>query len=548
MNANKNNVDKEIKNVVMYCRTSSNLQADNFSLDGQSTSITEYCVRNKFNILNSYVDACLSGTTTNNRTSFQQMLNDIKTNEIHAIVVYKLSRISRNMQDLVNIVNFLKECNVHLISIEDNIDTSTPMGMTFLYLIGAFAEMDRENIISNCKMGMKERALNGLWNGGRVIGYKSNSQKQLDIVDDEAEIIKMIFDLYANENWGYKKIACYLNSHGYKTLKDCSWSIYSIKQIIDNPIYTGFIRWGQYVDWAKNRRKGKNNDYQLIKGEHTPIIDMKTWEKSQAIRQVNKAKFTKIYEGDFILTGLLKCPKCGASMISHRVNKRNKPNEFYRYYQCSNFFNKGTSICSSNLINADVAEMYVLDNLNELIQSKEVIDSILQKAINKNDVDIAPTKKKIKVLENGLIKVELKKKENLQLQFEDKISFDILNQQLTFLKDKENEISKQLNILKSELNNLSYSPNIDTNYIINTLKNFNNIFYHSTVEQKKSLLHSLIESISINNGESPKERTINKIKLYFEPVDVQAQNLTKKFATTYDTVHRTVSKKAYTSP
>ncbi|MDI9210504.1 recombinase family protein [Clostridium butyricum] len=106
---------------------------------------------NKFNILTPYVDACLSGTTTKNRTSFQQMLNDIKTNEIHAIVVYKLSRISRNMQDLVNIVNFLKECNVHLISIEDNIDTSTPMGMTFLYLIGAFAEMDRENIISNCK-------------------------------------------------------------------------------------------------------------------------------------------------------------------------------------------------------------------------------------------------------------------------------------------------------------------------------------------------------------------------------------------------------------
>ncbi len=537
MNANKNNVNKEMKNVFMYCRTSSILQADNFSLDGQSTAITEYCVRNKFNILDSYVDACLSGTTTNNRTSFQQMLSDIKNSKIHAIVVYKLSRISRNMRDLVNIVNFLKECNVHLISIEDNIDTSTPMGMTFLYLIGAFSEMDRENIISNCKMGMKERALNGLWNGGRIIGYKSNSQKQLDIVDSEADIIKMIFDLYANKNWGYKKIACHLNIQGYKTLKDCSWSIYSIKQIIDNPIYAGFIRWGQYIDWAKNRRKGKNTNYQLIKGEHTPIIDMKTWEKSQAIRQVNKDKFTKIYEGDFILTGLLKCPKCGASMISHRTKKRNKPNEFYRYYQCSNFFNKGTSICTSNLINADVAEMYVLDKLNELIQSKEVIDSILQKVINKNDIDIAPVKKKIKVLENELIKVELKKKENLQLQFEDKISFDILNQQLTFLNDKENEISTQLNILKSELNNLSYSANIDTNDIINTLKNFNDIFYHSTVEQKKSLLHSLIESISINNGETPKERTINKIKLYFEPVDVQAQNLTKKFATTCDTVH-----------
>lgn len=179
----------------------------------------------------------------------------------------------------------------------------------------------------------------------------------------------------------------------------------------------------------------------------------------------------------------------------------------------------------------------LLDKINELVQSKEVIDSILQKTINKNNIDIAPIKKKIKLLENELIKIDLKKKENLQLQFEDKISFDILNQQLTFLKDKENEISPQLNILKSELNNLSYSATIDTKHIINTLKNFNDISYHSTVEQKESLLHSLIETISINNGETTKERTINKIKLYFEPVDVQAQNLTKKFATTYDRVH-----------
>ncbi|GAB6168816.1 hypothetical protein JCM1393_12760 [Clostridium carnis] len=434
-----NTEQNKIKNVVIYCRTSSNLQADNFSIDGQTSVIKEYCKRNKFNIVGAYIDECKSGTTTKNRLEYEKMINDIKNNckEIDAIVIYKLSRISRNMADMVNIVSLLESYNVNLISVEDNIDTSSPMGKTIFYLIGAFAEMDRENIVSNCKMGMKERATKGLWNGGRSIGYKSNSEKQLEIIDSEAEIVRLIFDLYANKNWGYKKIACHLNVRGYKTIKDSTWSIQSIKQIIDNPIYIGLIRWGQYVDWAKKRRKGKKNDYQLIKGEHLPIIDIKTWEKAQAIRQVNKDKFTKIYEGDFILTGLLKCPQCGASMISHRVKKQNRINEFYRYYQCSNFFNKGTTICKSNLIYADIAEKYVLDRLNELVQSKEVINCILKKMKNNNENEIAPIKKKITLLEKELLKVELKRKENLQLQFEDKISFDTLNSQLLFLKSRD---------------------------------------------------------------------------------------------------------------
>lgn len=533
------NTNNKNKNVVIYCRTSSNLQADNFSIDGQTSVIKDYCRRNNFNIVGTYIDECKSGTTTKDRFEYEKMINYIKNNhnEVHAIIIYKLSRISRNMSDLVNIVSLLESYDVNLISIEDRIDTSSPMGKTMFYLIGAFAEMDRENIVSNCKMGMKERAMKGLWNGGRAFGYKSNSQKQLEIIDTEAEVIKIIFNLFANENWGYKKIACYLNTRGYKTLRGSSWSIFSIKQIIDNPIYIGYIRWGQYIDWAKKRRKGKNENYQLIKGEHCPIIDMETWEKAKSIRDINKSKFTKIYEGDFLLTGLLKCPKCGASMISHRTKKRNKPNEFYRYYQCSNFFNKGTSVCTSNLINADYAENYVINKINKIINSDEVINCILNKVKNNSQKELAPLKKKISTLENDLIKIDKKKQLNLQLQFEDKIDFNILNEQLTFLNTKENEIMSQLSMLKLDLDKLCIPDTFNNDTIIDILKNFNAVFYQSTIQQKKALLNSIIETISINDSNNIKERTINKITLYFEPVDIQVQNINKKFATTCDTVH-----------
>ena len=125
----------------------------------------------------------------------------------------------------------------------------------------------------------------------------------------------------------------------------------------------------------------------------------------------------------------------------------------------------------------------------------------------------------------------------MENHFNDLISSEDYNTGLKFLREKEDKITTQINITKNEISQLSSFQCIDTEKVINILKNFNNIFVNATIEQKKSLLRSIIDSISVNKGKTTKDRTINKIKLHFEPVDVQAQKINKKFATTYDTVH-----------
>lgn len=538
--------NKEIKNVIMYCRTSSELQADNFSIAMQKNAIKDYCNKHNYNLIGEYIDECKSGTSTNNRTDFHRMLEDIKNNPtISAVLIYRISRISRSLADTVNTIQLLDHYNVNLISTEDNLNTGDMFGRTIVYILGTFAELDRNNIVSTCRSGMMQRSKEGLWNGGRVFGYRSNSKKELEIVPEQAKVIQQIFNLYSNENWGYKKIACYLNSCNHKTLKGGDWSIQSIKQILDNPIYAGYIRWGQYVNWRKTNRKGKNDNYQLTKGIHLPIIDDNTWKKTQDLRKVNKNKFPKLYEGDFILTGLLKCPNCGASMISHRTKKRNKVNEFYRYYQCSNFFNKGATVCKSNLINADIAEKYVLDKINELINSEEIIKSLISKLNKKTSFDIAPLNKKLSSLEKNLREIELNKLEAYKQKSLNIIDFKTLNDYIKFLIDEENKLTLEINTIKSSISQLTSYNNIDTQKIITILQNFNDIFKSATIQQRKSLLHSIIDSISIHKGNTIKERTINKIKLHFEPVDVQAQKINKKFATTYGTVLRYTSKGCY---
>lgn len=129
-----------------------------------------------------------------------------------------------------------------------------------------------------------------------------------------------------------KKIAVALNKECIKTRNGKHWSINSIKTIINNPLYAGYIRWGLMNDWDKKRRKGKTDNFVLVKGLHTAIISEETWETAISISKSKAHTPSKVFEGDYILTGLLKCPTCGASMISHRIKKRD--GSFYRYYQC----------------------------------------------------------------------------------------------------------------------------------------------------------------------------------------------------------------------
>lgn len=386
-------------------------------------------------------------------------------------------------------------------------------------------------------MGMKQRASEGKWNGGVVYGYKSNENTELIIVEKEADVIRRIFELFTNESYGFKKIASYLNVKGIKTMRSSTWSINAIKQIIDNPIYAGYIRWGQHQDWSKKRRRGKQDEYVISKGIHIPIISEDIWEKSRKIRDARGQASEKVYEGDFLLTGLVRCPECGASMISHRTKKSKSSNQYYRYYQCSSFFNKGKAVCNSNLIRAGEAEEYVLNRIKELVNSQEIVDAIIKKIESTNNIDTTHIEKELKNLKKELKNIIDRKTETLELEYENKIDINTLNQRLTFLDNKEKEVNNKINSIENELTAIENEVKINPTAIRTILENFIGIFSKSNIEKKKLLLKSLIESISITKGDSSRNRKIDKIKLYFEPQEVEALNFKKKFATTCDTVH-----------
>lgn len=141
------------------------------------------------------------------------MLNDISSGSVEAdyVLVFKLSRFGRNAKDILNSLTYIKRYGVNLICKEDGLDSSTSMDKMMITILGAVAEMERENILAQTMLGREEKAKQGGWNGGFApYGYELSDGK-LHIKEDEAAIVRLVFDKFVNGGMGYSTIAGYLN-------------------------------------------------------------------------------------------------------------------------------------------------------------------------------------------------------------------------------------------------------------------------------------------------------------------------------------------------
>ena len=221
------------KKCVIYIRVSSERQVQGYSLEGQKRYLKEWAEFEGMTVSEIYVEPGKSGKSITGREVFQKMLNDISTGQVDVdyVVVFKLSRFGRNAKDILNSLTYIKRYGVNLICKEDGLDSSTSMGTMMITILGAVAEMERENILAQTMLGREEKAKQGGWNGGFApYGYELIDGK-LHIKEDEAPIVELIFDKFVNGGMGYSTIAGYLNrqcipkppsrnSHGRKNIPE----------------------------------------------------------------------------------------------------------------------------------------------------------------------------------------------------------------------------------------------------------------------------------------------------------------------------------------
>ncbi|SET24177.1 site-specific DNA recombinase [Oceanobacillus limi] len=515
----------EIKKVAIYCRVSTEEQAsEGYSIDAQLDTLRQYAKLYGWDVSDEYIDEGISGKSIKGRPAMQRLVSDIEKNKFQAVLVWKISRLSRNMLDTLVLLDKFEEYNVKFISYSENFDTGSPIGRLVLQLMASIAEMERNTLSENVKLGMKQRALQGEWNGGIVFGYDS-IEKELIINQKESNVIQLIFDQYAKGK-GLKAIANYVNKQGYRTKKDRYFSINGIATILDNPIYNGKISWLKVENWDTKRRKGKNPNPILVEGKHEAIISDELWNIVQTRRKSKSFKQRQSNE-PFLLSSILRCPDCGQGMVPSitTYTRKDGTKRKHRYYVCSDFHNKGSSACRANSIKAYNAESTTIEKIQELINNKEEF-ALKINSLNNNSVN--STKEIQSELKNVDIRIiELKELQDKYFEAYEQNLFpvDILQERLKDVSEEKSTLEQRKNELSTKLSSIDTKV-IQPDLLHVLLRKFTETYERSSRNKQKQLLQLLIESISIFQPKD-KTRVVDTIELDFDFTEV---NISKTFA------------------
>ncbi|MCX0375994.1 recombinase family protein [Clostridium perfringens] len=513
-------IEKRRKIIAIYCRVSTDEQAEfGYSIDEQKRLLEEWCKANDYIIYKCYSDRGISGKNIKDRPALKELLSDAKEGKFDMVISWKINRVSRKLEDVLKIVNILEKNNITFKSYSEPFETDTPAGRMQFQMMALIGEFERGTIAQNVKMGMIAKAKSGNWCGGRVLGYdlvpnnspeeEKKGKNKLEINEKEAEIVRFIFNEYSKGK-GYKAITNKMNKLGYKTKKGNNFSVGSIRDILTNPVYIGEIRYNVRQNWSEKRRRNINPNPIRVKGKHEAIIDRELWDKVQLILESKKGKPSRIYDGEYPLTGILRCPKCGAGMVISRTTNTLADGTKKRiaYYCCGNWKNKGTSVCNSNTIRVDKANEYVFKKIEELVSNEAMIKAVV-KNINKERKDkVKPAKRLLGDIDKELEKLD-KRKRKIFEAYED----DILTKEE--FQTRKDELNEKIRILEEEkkplLNTISdeVSEDIPYEFIKDILMNFSKILNSSVSrEQQKKLLHMIISEITMNES-----REIESIKL-----------------------------------
>lgn len=399
----------EKKKAVGYIRVSTTEQADKgYSLDAQTQTIREYCFRENLDLKHVYADRGKSGKSIKGRDEMQRLLEDAEQGDYDCVVVWKISRVARNLVDLLEIVNLLQKKNIAFYSISEQFQVDTSSGRFMLQIMAATNEMERNQIAENVKLSMTKLSHEGFWMSGKApLGFDNielpNEKKGLAINEKEAKIVQLIF-LEASKGKGYRSIANQLNRIGHKTKFDNSFSSVAVRDILKNPVYIGKIRYNKYEKWSDKRRNGLSKNVFTVDGKHEGFIEKVLWEKVQHKLALSSKNPAWNHRGASVLTGILKCPECGSPMAINNVTNTLKDGtkKKIRYYSCSQFRNKGAAVCHANSIRADTADEQVASKLSRVIQQPEILDAVIENMNKKMNEEKEPLEQKRRSIQSEI--------------------------------------------------------------------------------------------------------------------------------------------------
>ena len=491
--------------IAAYMRVSTEEQVDGFSLDAQRHELTQAFASRPHEQWLEYTDAGKSAKSISGRPALQRLIGDAKKGRVQQVVVLRLNRLTRNLKDLLTILQIFQDHDVELFSVHEEIDMNSTMGKITLQMIGAVAELERAQIAENVKMSMQQWQRAGNWNAGNnVLGYQWDIEsKTVSVVPEEADIVMQIFDWYV-QGLGYKAIANRLNERGTKTKKGTAFHINSVRSILQNVNYIGKIRYDSAGVEGNTISKETT-------GPQQAIVDNDVWQQAQGRLQTN-TKTETTNTRHYWLTGLLKCPQCQGPMISRRMNRVRKTlgkTDTYHYYTCATYQNVGASACKSNLISADEMETWFFEQLQELFTKPKWLTAILSWVNRK--IDLAqPNPVEVHEWKAKLLELEDQQKKLYQAFESEQIDDEVFIQHIQQLMQEKEYANKQYLQLQSKYAEMSI-PKLTEEQVRSILRQLREVMKMATMDEQKRWFQLLIEKITV-----PEDRNIQGAMIHFK--------------------------------
>lgn len=522
--------------VYTYTRVSTAMQVDGYSLEAQETRMKAFADFNNYEIVGKYEDAGKSGKSIEGRIQFGQMMEDIKSGKdnVSFVLVFKLSRFGRNAADVLSTLQIMQDFGVNLICVEDGIDSSKDAGKLMISVLSAVAEIERENIRVQTMEGRIQKAREGRWNGGFApYGYCLVDGK-LEINEEEAEAIRVIFEQYTTTDTGANGISKYLENHGIRKLqrqngKNPLFDAHLIRLILKNPVYCGKIAYGRR---RMEKVHGTRNDYHLVEqdnylladGLHEGLVSEDVWQAAQVKLLAQAKKYEHVNRGQnertHLLTGIVKCPICGAGMYANKSIKYRKDGTKYKdffYYGCKHrSMQRGRKCDYKKQIRKELLDDAVAEVIVKLVSNPKFA-AMMQEKINMK-VDTAAIDQEIANYEKQLrhsyfIKSKLMEEID-SLDPDDRHYINRkadLDDRLYKMYDKIEEIESQLVTARVKKQAIEANKLAGDN-IYKVLIYFEKLYTAMNEAERRQLIEALISEIQIYEDRQPNGQWLKSIK------------------------------------
>ena len=457
--------------VCFYARVSTDKDERLHSLQSQISFFNDY-ISNvpDWEFVGSYIDEGISGTSVNKREEFLRMTRDAKRHKFDLILTKEISRFSRSTLDSIKYTQELLASGVGVYFLNDNINTILPDSELRLTMMSSIAQDEVRRLSERVSFGMKRSIDNGVVLGcSNIYGYVKDKGK-LVIDENEAEMIKIIFDRYANTADGLSKVSRYLETQGYKSKTGKRIDTTILTRIIENPKYKGYYcgHKSKILDYRTKKKKRLNESEWIIYKDYDnvpPIVSEEQWERANVKLKQRQDSFTNravnkaIFQNRYTYSGKIYCG-CH-NLTYHRSSAGKRKNN--PVWECQVYRKESLKGCSNPRVFEIELDTLFKDMFNKLFKKKNnIFNEILnecQKYLEMNNGD-----NEIKTLESKLLVLNDKKNKLLELVMEEYLSkidykkqVDLINEDLNIYHNKINELKsnkKDKNYIENKINEI----------------------------------------------------------------------------------------------